>query len=169
MCRTGLRLLSTCTKRNTRLNGFPAALSFSGFTPYSRLWARRTFLKKLTGLLHEAGDWHRKWFDFNGFSPINMHYRIWREGHVCHVEQGHKVLCPDQPSYLRMVDMAVLRLPSRQRDCLTVKYFFPLRPDGHPYTHRQMAHAMGLTKPAFEKNVSRGKRKLGYIMSQIRA
>ena len=115
-------------------------------------------MKKITALLHECGDWHRRNDEYTGFSPVNIHYRIWREGHVSRGFGKDRILCPDQPKHLRMVDMAVAKLPKRQKDCVRMKFFAPLNEDGHPYTHREMSQVLEISKYSFERNISRAKK-----------
>lgn len=124
-------------------------------------------MRKLTALLNELGDWHRRNDDFTGFGGVSLQYRIWREGHVSRSMPGHKILCPEQPKHLRIVDLGVSRLPKRQRECVQVKFFSPLKDDGNAPTHREMASGMGISKYAFERNVSRAKKALTTILARI--
>lgn len=124
-------------------------------------------MRKLTGLLHEAGDWHRRHSDFCGFTDTNILYRICKEGHVQHALPGHRILCPDQPYRLRLVDVAIARLPLAQQGCVQAKFFSPVQENGVFMTNRQMANALGMSKAAFEKGVWRGKRQLAAILTTM--
>lgn len=123
-------------------------------------------MNKITAWLHEAGDWHRRNENFTGFTHISLHYRMWKEGFAGKREPGHKVLCLDQPMRLRKMDMAVNHLSKRQRECVQLKFFSPLSPDGHPFTNRDMARAKGMSMYAFVQNVKRGRQKITTFLSK---
>ncbi len=135
-------------------------------------------MRKVTGWLHETGDWHRKNDEYTGFSPTSIHYRMWLKIHNDKSpnydtdEHGEvflgrdRILCPDMPMRLRKVDISVNCLSGLQKKCVMVKFFSPLDDDNRPFTNRQLALSMGKSLYAFKKNVSRGVDRVAKLLSE---
>ena len=116
-------------------------------------------MKRITGLLHEWGSYvadNHDWADEYGESII---YRCAKfGGYTEQGDSGHKILCEDMPPHLRKVENSVRRLPGYERKCITAFFCAPLKDDGNPFTKRDLALLLGISKDAFDRYLSRGKK-----------
>ena len=99
--------------------------------------------RRLECLLREWGAWWIRNMDFADEWGENALYRagiLW--GRVQYGRSGHKILCPEQPRRLKDVDRAVTSLRDTneaQMAPVILWYCAPLKPDGAPYSMREIA------------------------------
>jgi len=108
-------------------------------------------LNDLEYQLREWGSFHIAHVDFADEFGENILYNAGiLQGRVQFQAETSKVLCPDAPRRIQRVQIAVNRLEEPDRGVLVSWYCAPVREDGAPYTRREMAAAMSLTKPDFD-------------------
>lgn len=109
--------------------------------------------------LIQWGDWWVRHQDFTGFADINtVEKYFYQPGRTA--QPGHRVLTPDMPRRLQAIERAVHKLSDREQAVVRIKYCAPLRQDGVIYTHRELARLLGVSQEAFDKALSRGRRKV---------
>lgn len=113
--------------------------------------------------LVQWGDWNLRHMDHTGLPSINLVEKYFYQPGGGGVP-GHRILAPEAPRSVREYERAVSKLSNREQQAVTLKYCAPLAPDGNVYTHRQLARKLGISKDAFEKALTRGKRRIrGFI------
>ncbi len=98
-------------------------------------------MKKAMGLLGEWGAFVQAHMHHDGYPEENILYRWARVGEIQDTPGRDKILCPDMPSHLRRVEVAVNKLPNLEEKCVRMWFCSPLRDDNKRYTARQLARA----------------------------
>ena len=121
------------------------------------------------------GDWWIKNLERMGNPGINWLYRLIHErGFKSDVtydtdDNGEvftgrdKILCPEYPknnSSVRKVQIAVNALPNLEEKCVILRYCAPLREDGNPYTKRELALELKMSRYAFDSHLKYARKKL---------
>ena len=121
--------------------------------------------RKLDHLLREWGDWHIKHMDFADEYGSNILYQSGiLQGRVQDSPGKDKILCPDTPSHLQAVDIALNRLPEIQQLAVCAFYFAPVKPDGQLFTIQQIAIKAQLSLSEYKNNLRLGKKMLNSII-----
>ena len=136
-----------------------------------------TTMRKLPSMLFAWGDWWIKHFENFGHPPINWIYRLVHEGGArpditydtddngeVFVDQD-KILCPEMPKNVRKVQLAVNRLPNLEEKCVTFRYCSPLKDDGNPYTKRELARFLSMSKYSFDSHLRNGRKKISNLLT----
>lgn len=121
--------------------------------------------RQLEHLLREWGDWHIKHMDFADEIGENILYRCGvLQGRVQGSPSKDKILCPDTPSHLQQVDIAMKRLNKSQQMAVGSFYFAPIKPDGQLWTIQQLAVKTKVSLSEFKKDLRMGKVHLSKLL-----
>jgi hypothetical protein len=115
-------------------------------------------MKQSYGLLREFGDFIIANMHHTGYSEENILYRWARIGEVQDPPSRDKILCVDMPAHLQKVDLALKKLPNWEEKCVRMWFCAPLQEDGNPYTKRQLARKLRISKYKFEINLKNGQK-----------
>ena len=116
-------------------------------------------MKKAMGLLGEWGAFVQAHLHHDGFPEENILYRWARVGEIQDTPGRDKILCVDMPAHLRRVDVALRRFPNLEQKCVTMWFCAPPRDDGEPYTKRQLAKKLKMSKYKFDSILKYGIRR----------
>jgi hypothetical protein len=116
-------------------------------------------MKKAMGLLSEWGAFVQAHMHHDGFPEENILYRWARVGEVQDKPAADRILCVDTPAHLRRVDVMLKKLPNLEEKCVRIWFCAPLRDDGEPYTKRQLARKLKMSKYKFESVLKYGIRR----------
>ena len=125
------------------------------------------------------GDWWIKNLERIGNPGINWLYRLIHEPARPDVtydtdDNGEvftgrdKILCPEMSRSVRKVQLAVNSLPNLEEKCVIFWYCSPLRDDGHPYTKRELARHLGMSKYNFNSHLKYARKKLRKTLDDCR-
>lgn len=126
-------------------------------------------MKALTGWLYswcgrELLNMHK-----TGYTGVSILYRVWTEGNVSFPDKSSRPLISDHhTSDDAILENALARLPNRQHDCVILKHCVARKDDGTPWTTREYARHLGISKSTFDTHVSRGKQALERAIKELR-
>lgn len=111
-------------------------------------------------ILREWGDFVIRHMHFADEYGENLLYTYAMLGEVQREPGSDRILCPDMPTYLQRVEIAVKHLPRLEGNCLRLRYCSPLKDDGNPYTNRELASSLRTSQYTFKRYVRTGRRKV---------
>ena len=129
-------------------------------------------MQRLPAMLIAWGDWWIKNLENMGLSRVNLLYKLVREGgarpDVTYETDDNgevfvgrdRILCPDMPKNVRKVQLAVNALPNIEEKCVIFWYCAPLMDDGNPYTKRELARRLQMSRWNFNSHLKYARRKL---------
>ena len=129
-------------------------------------------MQRLPAMMIAWGDWWIKNLERMGNPGINWLYRLIHEGSERpdityetddngEVFAGRdRILCPEMSQSVRKVHLAVRRLPNIEEKCVIYWYCAPLKEDGNPYTKRELAHRLHMSKYKFNSYLKYARKKL---------
>ena len=129
-------------------------------------------MQRLPSMLIAWGDWWIKNLEGMGHPGINWLYRLIHEkgarSDVTYQTDDNgvvftgrdRILCPEAPENVRKVQVAVNSLPNLEEKCVIFWYCSPLRDDGHPYTKRELARHLGMSRYKFDNYLKYARKKL---------
>ena len=134
-------------------------------------------MNKVTALLKEFGDFVANHIDFADETGENILQKFSEYGYTDPTTGQMKfdkdgsplgrdtVLCPEMPTKLRRVEIALRKLDYLQSSSIRLVYCSPHdRGDGRPYTISQMARILRINKGKFKASVRKGKRRLAGLL-----
>ena len=136
-------------------------------------------MQRLPSMMIAWGDWWIKNLERMGNPGINWLYRLIHEGgarpDVSYETDDNgeiftgrdRILCPEYPksnSCVRKVQLAVNSLPNIEEKCIIFWYCAPLRNDGHPYTKRELARYLNMSKYSFNSHLKYARKKLRKVL-----
>ena len=131
-------------------------------------------MNKVTALLKEFGEYvvnHAdpdstgenilyKFIEYGYTDPITGQMKFDKDGSPLGRDT---VLCPEMPTRLRKVEIALRKLAYLESSSIRLEYCSPLV-DGQPYTVSQMARTLRLNKGKFRAELRKGKKRLGGLL-----
>ncbi len=134
-------------------------------------------MNRVPAMMFAWGDWWIRNIERMGDPGINWLYRIIHEGegrsdvHYDTDDDGvvfigrDKILCPEMPKNVRKVQLQVNRLPNLEEKCVTFRYCSPLKDDGNPYTKRELARFLSMSKYSFDSHLRNGRKKISNLLT----
>ena len=125
------------------------------------------------------GDWWIRHIEGLGYSSFNWLYRFIHEGgtqsEIAYSVDDHgevftgrdRILCPEMPSSVRKVQFAVNKLPNLEEKCIIFRYCSPMGEDGNPYTKRELARGLKISRYRFDQYLRQARKKV-YIDLDIK-
>ena len=115
---------------------------------------------RLEYMLREWGQWVERHLEWHNEYGENILYRAGfmagRGG-----RPGHKILTPECPKSVRRIDKQVRRLSEKEMSAIFYWYCAPVNAEtGKPFTKRQLANVLGMSYHAFDKRLTRGRKRL---------
>ena len=132
-------------------------------------------MDKVTALLTEFGDFIANHIDFADETGESILHKFVEYGYTDPTTGQMKfdkdgsplgrdtVLCPEMPTRLRKVEIALRKLAYLESSSIRLEYCSPLV-DGQPYTVSQMARVLHINKGKFRAEFRKGKRKLAGLL-----
>lgn len=126
-------------------------------------------MRRDASALYDWGEWKTLELTHNPYPDSNILQRYRFEGEIQSAPGRDRILCFDpKESYMRgkrhviQIEHAWHQLPPRPKECILGKYGVTqlVKEDGKTYTAKEVAQIMGLSVPAFNMNVSRGRKKI---------
>ena len=103
--------------------------------------------------LRRWGFWLGLQYASDGYSPMSTLVQL-----LCGrgSRTGHRILCLDPPARSRFweINRQVLQLQREQYEVLAARYALPCKPDGQPYSGREIAPFLGVSEPLFWHRLS---------------
>ena len=113
-------------------------------------------MKKIVGELRAWGDFiikHMNHADEYGESILSRYIEY---GYTDSTPATDKILCPDMPTRLQRLNIAVNRLSTPQRAAVTLHFCSPLKEDGNVYTMSELAKLVKMNKGRFRAELRKG-------------
>ena len=123
--------------------------------------------RRVEFLLKEWGQWVNRYLEWPNEWGDNILYRAGfmagRSG-----TPGHRILIPECRTSIRRVDAAVRRLPDKELAAVFYWYCSPINQETEKhYTYHQLAVALGTSRDAYRQCLSRGRRKLKKMLTNV--
>ena len=117
------------------------------------------------------GAWIASYCEFEVKEPHaeSILYRMIHEGQIQQPPPKSRVLCRDAPPHLRIMRIALHRIPDNQRICLWMKFSYPINKDGQMYTNAEVAQFLGLSVSAYRREIREGKRQVSAELHHMAA
>ena len=117
-------------------------------------------MKKITGMLHEWGDFISGSLDFADEYGDSILHKFALYGSIPRSPGGSVILCEDMPANLRKIDQAVKGLSNWEQKCVTMWFCAPIKDDGNLWTRREIARMIGIPRHNFDRNLRNGVKNL---------
>lgn len=118
-------------------------------------------MRKIVGALEEWGRWSAKHIDFADEIGDNILAACIEYGcKAGDTPAGSKILCPDMPSRMQQLHIAVNRLAEPQREAVTLHFCAPVKEDGTLWNTAQLAKLVHMNKNKFRAELRKGIDKL---------
>jgi len=88
---------------------------------------------------------------------VSLLYRMLTEGHVQRMPPRDKILCPDDPQHIREMRVAMRRLSELERNCVWLRFSYPMKQNGALYERKEMASFLGISLGVFKNSLHSGK------------
>ena len=119
----------------------------------------------LESLLLEWGDFNIRFMEYaDEYGENTLHRCGLLMGRVQESPERDKVLCPDMPTYLQKIDIAVNTLPLAQKTTIRAWYAAPRKADGTEYTELQIAVKLNTSVMFFRRDLHRARNKLRKLL-----
>jgi hypothetical protein len=115
-------------------------------------------------LLQEWGRFICEHIDFADEYGENILYRCSQFGYTDPQPGEAKILCPDMPSNVKKVDIAVAELSDLRKSCIKLWFCAPLKENGHPRTKSELARILRINKGKFKAELWKAKKDLEKVL-----
>lgn len=112
-------------------------------------------------LLRYFDHWERT-LSASGYSPTNVLSQDWSHG-----QMGHRILIPDMPFSLRIIERTIASLPDEQEMVVYAKFGLHRDAKGKPYTNEAKAEALGISMNTYKSRWSYARKNLLRVLGKI--
>ncbi len=115
-------------------------------------------------IIHEQlcqwGGYEERQFNYSAYASITPLYRYMTEGNQGTPIFQTRILTNGTPLQILLVRQAVNQLPTNQRDLISAKYIFQLKPEGGLWTDQEKAQLLSMSLAAYRTAIHRARSKL---------